>query len=104
MENPDAHQAEAGGRSMMLASRIHRFGGPEVIELEEVLRPVPSSGEVLVRVRSAGVGPWDSLIRRGGSALGHSLPLIAGVRSVGHHRSGRSRMSPRSRSAMRSTA
>lgn len=62
----------------MLACRIHRFGGPEVIEFEEVLRPVPSSGEVLVRVRSAGVGPWDSLIRRGGSALGHSLPLTLG--------------------------
>ena len=62
----------------MLANRIHGFGGPEVIEFEEVSRPVPASGEVLVRVKSAGVGPWDSLIRRGGSALGHSLPLTLG--------------------------
>ena len=62
----------------MLANRIHRFGGPDVIEFEEILRPVPSSGEVLVRVRSAGVGPWDSLIRRGGSLLGQSLPLTLG--------------------------
>lgn len=63
---------------MMLANRIHRFGGPEVIEFEEIARPEPSFGEVLVRVRFAGVGPWDSLIRRGGSALGHSLPLTLG--------------------------
>ncbi|RZL89401.1 MAG: NADP-dependent oxidoreductase [Variovorax sp.] len=62
----------------MLANRIHRFGGPEVIEFEEIVQPEPSFGEVLVRVRSAGVGPWDSLIRRGGSALGHSLPLTLG--------------------------
>lgn len=62
----------------MLANRIHRFGGPEVIEFEEIVRPEPSYAEVLVRVRSAGVGPWDALIRRGGSALGHSLPLTLG--------------------------
>lgn len=78
MENSDAPEAATRERSMMLANRIHRFGGIEVIEFEEILRPVPSSGEVLVRVRSAGVGPWDSLIRRGDSLLGHSLPLTLG--------------------------
>ncbi len=78
MNNPDAREAAARERSMMLANRIHRFGGPDVIEFEEILRPVPSSGEVLVRVRSAGVGPWDSLIRRGGSLLGQPLPLTLG--------------------------
>jgi hypothetical protein len=33
----------------MKAARIHRFGPPSVIAIEEVPRPVPGSGEVLVR-------------------------------------------------------
>lgn len=44
----------------MKATRIHVFGGPEVILFEEVPRPTPGTGEVLVRVHAAGVGPWDA--------------------------------------------
>jgi NADPH:quinone reductase-like Zn-dependent oxidoreductase len=62
----------------MIAARIHRFGPPGVIQIEEVDRPTPSSGEVLVRVRAAGVGPWDGWIRAGHSALQQTLPLILG--------------------------
>ena len=32
----------------MKANRIHRFGGPEVILFEDVPRPTPGTGEVLV--------------------------------------------------------
>jgi NADPH:quinone reductase-like Zn-dependent oxidoreductase len=51
--------------NIMKAARIHKFGGPEVIVTEDVPVPVPASGEVLVRVGAAGVGPWDALIREG---------------------------------------
>jgi NADPH:quinone reductase-like Zn-dependent oxidoreductase len=60
------------------ASRIHRFGGPEVITLEDMVTPEPGEGEVLVRVKAAGVGPWDAWIRAGRSALPQPLPLTLG--------------------------
>jgi NADPH:quinone reductase-like Zn-dependent oxidoreductase len=62
----------------MKANRIHRFGAPEVIVFEEVPRPAPGEGEVLVRVQAAGVGPWDGWIRTGKSVLPQPLPLILG--------------------------
>jgi len=53
----------------MKAARIHRFGPPDVIEVEDIPRPSPAPGEVLVRVAAAGVGPWDALIREGKSKV-----------------------------------
>ncbi|HET7541137.1 MAG TPA: hypothetical protein VFK05_14770 [Polyangiaceae bacterium] len=49
----------------MKASRVARFGGPEVIELQDVALPIPGDGEVLVRIAAAGVGPWDAWVRSG---------------------------------------
>ncbi len=60
------------------AARIHRFGGPEVITLEDTVPAEPGPGEVLVRVKAAGVGPWDAWIRAGKSALPQPLPLTLG--------------------------
>jgi len=60
------------------ACRVYEFGGPEVIrfEAQDALRP--GDGEVLVRVKAAGVGPWDGWIRAGKSALPQPLPLTLG--------------------------
>jgi NADPH:quinone reductase-like Zn-dependent oxidoreductase len=49
----------------MKAARIHRFGLPDVIVIDDLPRPTPGAGQLLVRVVSAGVGPWDALIREG---------------------------------------
>jgi NADPH:quinone reductase-like Zn-dependent oxidoreductase len=62
----------------MKAARIHKFGPPDVIVIDELPRPTPGHGEVLVRVKAAGVGPWDALIREGKSVVKSSLPLILG--------------------------
>jgi NADPH:quinone reductase-like Zn-dependent oxidoreductase len=62
----------------MKASRIHRFGPPDVIQLEDVPRPDPGANEVLVRVAAASVGPWDGWIRAGKSVLDQPLPLTLG--------------------------
>src|SRR5436309_7583698 len=62
----------------MKADRIHSFGGPEVILVEDVPRPVPAPGEILVRVAAAGVGPWDALIREGKSKVSPPPPLTLG--------------------------
>ena len=71
----------------MKAIRIHEFGGPEVLQYEDVPRPEPASGEVLVRVYAAGVNPVDWKMRQGGRE--RPLPMIPGwdlagvVESVG---------------------
>ena len=60
------------------ACRVHRFGPPSVIVLEEIGIAPPGEGEVLVRIVAAGVGPWDAWIRQGHSALPQPLPLTLG--------------------------
>lgn len=62
----------------MKAVRVHRFGGLDAIVVEDVARPAPGEGQVLVRVKAAGVGPWDAWVRAGKSALPQPLPLILG--------------------------
>jgi NADPH:quinone reductase-like Zn-dependent oxidoreductase len=62
----------------MMAWRVHQFGPPEIMKFERVPRPEPGPGEVLVKVVTAGVGPWDGWIRAGKSALPQPLPLTLG--------------------------
>jgi NADPH:quinone reductase-like Zn-dependent oxidoreductase len=62
----------------MKANRIHRFGPPEVIVIDDIARPTPKPDELVVRVAAAGVGPWDALIREHKSAVNISLPVILG--------------------------
>ena len=62
----------------MKAARIHNFGGPEVIVLEDVPRPMPATGDVLVRVAAAGVGPLNALIRESKSTVSPPRPLTLG--------------------------
>jgi NADPH:quinone reductase-like Zn-dependent oxidoreductase len=64
--------------STMKGCRVHRFGPPEVITFEDTPRPLPVEDEVLVRVKAAGVGPWDAWIRAGKSALPQPLPFTLG--------------------------
>lgn len=62
----------------MKAVRIHRFGGPEAVVIEDVPVPTPGEQEVLVRVSAAGVAPWDALIREGLSKVSPQPPLTLG--------------------------
>jgi NADPH:quinone reductase-like Zn-dependent oxidoreductase len=62
----------------MRAIPIHAFGGIDTMRLDEVPRPMPGAGEVLVAVKATGVGPWDRLVREGRSGLGQALPLTLG--------------------------
>src|SRR6185436_8211396 len=61
----------------MKAARVLRFGPPNVITIDDLPRPEPSTGQLLVRVKAAGVGHWDALIREGRVQL-QPLPLILG--------------------------
>jgi len=49
----------------MRAVRIHEYGGPEVLRVEDVTRPEPGAKQVLVGVHAAGVNPADWKIRAG---------------------------------------
>ncbi|MGA7356449.1 MAG: NADP-dependent oxidoreductase [Candidatus Cybelea sp.] len=62
----------------MLAVRVHHYGGPDTLTLEEFPIPEPSANEILVSVSAAGVGPWDALIRTGSSGVAQTLPLTPG--------------------------
>src|SRR3954452_22733175 len=74
-----AHEADRDPiHASMMAWRVHEFGPPQTMTFESVPRPNPGPGEVLVKVRAAGVGPWDGWIRSGNSALPQPLPLTLG--------------------------
>ena len=61
----------------MKAARVLRFGPPNVIETDDPPRPEPAVGQLLVRVKAAGVGHWDALVREG--KIPHEpMPLILG--------------------------
>ena len=49
-----------------------------MIENDDLPRPELAAGQLLVRVKAAGVGPWDALVREGKSGLHQPLPLILG--------------------------
>ncbi len=62
----------------MKAGRIHYFGPPSAIVIDEIAHPTPEEGALVVRVAAAGVGPWDALIREGKSVVQPSLPIVLG--------------------------
>ena len=49
----------------MKAILYHRYGSPDVLELEEVQKPAPRDDEVLVKVHAASVNSWDWDLLRG---------------------------------------
>ena len=67
----------------MKAIRVHEFGGPEVMRLEEVPDPKAGQGQVLVRVKAAGVNPVDTYIRSGAYAAKPQLPYTPGADAAG---------------------
>jgi len=50
---------------IMIAVRVHSYGGPEVLRFEDALLPTPDSGELLVKVHAASVNPIDWKVRAG---------------------------------------
>lgn len=62
------------------AVRFHKYGGPEVLVYEDMPRPTPGEGEVLVKVRAASVNPFDWKLRAGlmQQRLKLDLPIVTG--------------------------
>jgi NADPH2:quinone reductase len=67
----------------MKAIRVHEFGGPAVMKLEEVPDPIGGPGDVIVRVRAAGVNPVDAYMHTGTYARKPILPYTPGQDGAG---------------------
>ena len=70
---------------LMRAVRFHSYGPPDVLVVEGVPRPTPGEGQVLVRVRAAGVNPIDWKLRAGylQQYMPLELPTIPGFDLAG---------------------
>lgn len=67
----------------MKAIIVREFGGPDVLEQDEVADPVPGAGEVRIAVHAAGANPVDAGNRADGTWAGIRLPWIPGYEVAG---------------------
>jgi NADPH2:quinone reductase len=67
----------------MKAIRVHEFGGPQVLRLEELPDPKAGPGQAVVRIHAAGVNPVDAYIHGGGHARKPTLPYTPGFDGAG---------------------
>src|SRR5690349_17943551 len=67
----------------MKAIRVHKFGGPEVLQLDEVADPKAGPGQVVVEIKAAGVNPVDTYVRSGNYAMLPQLPYVPGADGAG---------------------
>ncbi|GAB2701687.1 NADP-dependent oxidoreductase [Mucilaginibacter koreensis] len=70
----------------MKAVRVNEFGGPEVMQLEELACPTPAPDEILVKMYATSVNPADYIIRQGGNEALRAylkLPLGLGLDAAG---------------------
>jgi NADPH2:quinone reductase len=69
----------------MRAAAIDNFGGPEVFRVQSLPVPSPATGQVLIRLDTAGVGVWDPYVRSGEVDLGGGgqFPKVIGNDGAG---------------------
>ncbi len=67
----------------MKAIRVHEFGGPAVMQLEDLPDLTAGPGQAVVRIRAIGVNPVDTYIRAGGHAVKPPLPYTPGTDAAG---------------------
>lgn len=65
----------------MYAVRVHEYGGPEVLNYEEISTPEPKEGQVLVKVKAVGVN-YIEVYQRTGQYAG-TFPFIPGTETAG---------------------
>src|SRR6202030_4557888 len=82
--------SEGDAEIMPKAVRYDEFGGIDVLRVEEVERPVPGDGQVLVRVKAAGINISEAVIRGRREARGEDRRGDSGwPRRRGPRRAGR---------------
>jgi NADPH:quinone reductase-like Zn-dependent oxidoreductase len=80
-----AGRAREHPTATMRAARIHSYGDPTGVKISRAPRPEPGRGQVLIRVKAAGVNPLDWMVAEGKarSWLDHRLPLTLGWELAG---------------------
>ena len=67
----------------MKAVLFHELGGPDVLKLEEIAKPEPKPGWVLIKVHAVGINFADTLFRQGQYLMKPNLPDIPGLEAAG---------------------
>ncbi|WP_419886957.1 quinone oxidoreductase family protein [Neobacillus niacini] len=67
----------------MKAIQLQKYGGPEVLEIVEIERPVPAGREVLIEIKAIGVNYADTARREGKYVVKTPLPFIPGAEIAG---------------------
>jgi len=67
----------------MKSIRVHQFGDPDVLRLEDIPDPAPGPGQVVVRLKAIGVNPVDVSIRTGAYRATVSPPYTPGSDGAG---------------------
>lgn len=67
----------------MKAIQAHSFGGPEVLQLDDVADPQAGPGEVVIDIKAAGVNPADTYMLGGAYAIVPALPYTPGGDAAG---------------------
>lgn len=68
---------------MSRSVRLHEFGGPDVLKIEDVIVPDPGAQEVRLRVKAIGLNRSEILTRSGKSAIKPALPAQLGLEAAG---------------------
>jgi NADPH2:quinone reductase len=83
MPNRDRKMRWRLQENSMKAICVRRTGGPEVLVVEDLPDPVPGEGQVVVRIRAAGVNPVDVYIRSAAQGRQPLLPYVPGLDGAG---------------------
>jgi NADPH2:quinone reductase len=67
----------------MKTMRVHQFGDPSVMKIEDIQDRTAGPGQLLVKVKAAGVNPVDTYIRSGQYAALPPLPFTPGIDGAG---------------------
>ncbi len=63
--------------------RFHKFGGPEVLRIEEIDNPIPKAGEVRIKVEAFGLNRAETLFRSGNYLEQPTFPSRLGAEAAG---------------------
>jgi len=69
--------------SMMKAAVLRDFGDPENFQIQDLPRPVPAAGQVLVRIAASSLNPIDYKLRGGGRDMAPDAPTVLGCDMAG---------------------
>ncbi|MFQ6016572.1 MAG: zinc-binding dehydrogenase [Kiloniellaceae bacterium] len=67
----------------MKAVVIHAHGGVDKLTYQDIATPEPGFGEILIRIKAAGVNHFDHDIREGISGVEQELPHVLGIEGAG---------------------